>query len=177
MCLVNSAGFIRFPQFSSFSLVFLKFSPIFLQKQRFFHPQSHGKTPSLGPFYLFSEPVPARGIIGIGLFQRKSRKCRKCIWKNSFNSWRLGRLAGQCKLKLLWIRIIYLLLNPLGLDFSTVISTGRRQIHAQLRLQQKAVWAVQSAIKKIRSCWIIFKKTLKINPQTYFTPLDVYSKH
>ena len=142
MCLVNSAGFIRFPQFSSFSLVFLKFSPIFLQKQRFFLPQSHGKTPSLGPFYLFSEPVPARGIIGIGLFQRKSRKCRKCVWKNSFNSWRLGRLADQCKLKLLWARSIYLLLNPLGLDFSTVISTDRRQIHAQLHHQQKTVWAV-----------------------------------
>ena len=122
MYLAILAVFLSFPVSS---LAFLKYSPIFLQKQRFFHPQSHGKTPYLGPFNLFSEPVPARGIIGIGLFQRKSRKCRKCIWKNSFNSWRLGRLAGQCKLKLLWVRSIYLLLNPLGLGFCTVVSNGQ----------------------------------------------------
>ena len=176
MCLAISAVFLNFPVSS---LVFLKWSRIFLQKQRFSHRQSHGKTPYLGPFYLFSEPVPARGIIGIGLFHRKSRKCRKCVWKNSFKSWRLDRSAGQCNLELLWVRSIYLLLNPLGLDFSTVIpsNTERRQIHAQLRLQLKAVWAVQSAIKKIRSCWFIFKQASKISPKTYVTPLDVYSKH
>ena len=159
-----------------FSRVFPKFHN-FLPETKVFSSSVPQENPQYGPFHLFSEQVPVCGIIGIGLFQRKSRKCRKSIWKNSFNSWRLGRLAGQCKLKLLWVRIIYLLQNPLGLDFSTVISTGRWQIHAQLRLQQKAVWAVKSAIKKIRSCWIIFKKTSKINQKTYFTPLDVYSKH
>ena len=71
MCLVISAVFLNFPVSS---LVFLKWSRIFLQKRRFFHHQSHGKTPFLGPFHLFSEPVLARGIIRIGLFQRKSWK-------------------------------------------------------------------------------------------------------
>ena len=104
------------------------------------------------------------------MFHRKSRKCRKCVWKNSFKSWRLDKSAGQCKLALLWVRSIYLLLNPLGLDSPTVIA-DRRQIHAQLRLQQKAVWAVQSAIKKIRSCWFIFKEASKINTKNLsYTP-------
>ena len=160
----------------------LQFSSIFrnyLPETKVFSSSVPQENPPLGPFHLFSEQVPVCGIIGIGLFQRKSRKCRKCVWKSNFKSWKLDRSAGQCKLESLRVRSIYLLLNPLELDFSTVIpmDTDCRQINAQLRLQQKAVWAVQSAIKKIRSCWIIFKKTSKINPKTYVTPLDVYSKH
>ena len=149
----------------------------FLPETKVFSSSVPQENPQYGPFHLFSEQVPVCGIIGIGLFQRKSRKSRKCVWKTVSKVERLDKSAGQCKLALLWVRSIYLLLNPLGLDFSTVISTDRRQIHAQLRHQQKAVWAVQSVIKKIRSCWIIFKKTSKINPKTYFTPLDFYSKY
>ena len=158
-------------------MIFLQIFTFCFRKQRFFLRQSHGKTPFIGPFYLFSEQVPARGIIGIGLFQRKSRKCRKFVWNNSFNSWRLGRLAGRCKLKLLWVRSIYLLLNLLGLGFCTVISNGQVADSCTAAYQLKAVWAVQSAIKKIRSCWVILRKTSKISPKTYVTPLDVYSKH
>ena len=104
---------------------------------------------------------------------KKITKMQEMCLKNSFKSWRLDKSAGQCKLALLWVRSIYLLLNPLGLDFSTVIAmdTNRRQIRAQLRLQQKAVWAVQSAIKKIRSCWFIFKEASKINTKNLsYTP-------
>ena len=67
----------------------LQFSSIFrnyLPETKVFSSSVPQENPPLGPFHLFSEQVPVCGIIGIGLFQRKSRKCRKCIWKNSFNS-------------------------------------------------------------------------------------------
>ena len=67
----------------------LQFSSIFrnyLPETKVFSSSVPQENPPLGPFHLFSEQVPVCGIIGIGLFQRKSRKCRKCIWNNSFNS-------------------------------------------------------------------------------------------
>ena len=73
-CIHNSVGFLEAQQLSRVFLnTFLKF-PNFLTETKVFSFSVPRKKPLLGPFYLFLELVPARGIIGIGLFQRKSWK-------------------------------------------------------------------------------------------------------
>ena len=73
-CIHNSVGFLEAQQLSRVFLdTFLKF-PNFLTEIKVFSSSVPRKKPLSGPFYLVLELVPASGIIGIGLFQRKSWK-------------------------------------------------------------------------------------------------------
>ena len=98
----------------------LQFSSIFrnyLPETKVFSSSVPQKNPQYGPFHLFSEQVPVCGIIGIGLFQRKSRKCRKFVWKKQFQKLKTRQVGWPMQTGIIVSQKYLLAAKSLGIRF------------------------------------------------------------
>ena len=117
----------------------------------------------LGPFHLFSEPVLARGIIGIGLFPRKSWNIvgnrsgfTGQIWSQQMQSMQVGWLEPTENI----VNENYLLLIPLGLgclETKTEQNPTKKWDWKQTTLIK--FWHHIMQHKSLRFCWLLLNNS------------------